>query len=287
MMRFFYALLAITVLLAPSLGAAEQKDTLEQIRESGKVRIGFRESQPPMSFLSQDGKPAGYSIDLCVRIVNEVKNTLGKDDIAIEYVPVSSSNRFDALQNNTIDILCGATTKTIARGKLVDFTQLTFVTGASLLSLKENSVEGISGLQGKKVGVSKGTTTLDALSTKLKESVSDAKIVQFDSASAGMKAMIKGEVDAFSADQVVLIGLVLTHEGDEKFAIAGDIFSYEPFALAVRRNDSDFRLLADTVLAQLNRSGQITPIYSKWFGKFTKKVPSLLQAMYILNSTPE
>ena len=286
-MRFFCALLAITVLLAPSLGAAEQKDTLEQIRESGKVRIGFRESQPPMSFLNQDGKPAGYSIDLCVRIVNEVKNTLGKDDIAIEYVPVSSSNRFDALQNNTIDILCGATTKTIARGKLVDFTQLTFVTGASLLSLKENSVEGISGLQGKKVGVSKGTTTLDALSTKLKESVSDAKIVQFDSASAGMKAMIKGEVDAFSADQVVLIGLVLTHEGDEKFAIAGDIFSYEPFALAVRRNDSDFRLLADTVLAQLNRSGQITPIYSKWFGKFTKKVPSLLQAMYILNSTPE
>lgn len=287
MMRFFYALLAITVLLAPSLVAAEQKDTLEQIRESGKVRIGFRESQPPMSFLNQDGKPAGYSIDLCVRIVNEVKNTLGKDDIAIEYVPVSSSNRFDALQNNTIDILCGATTKTIARGKLVDFTQLTFVTGASLLSLKETSIEGISGLQGKKVGVSKGTTTLNALSTKLKESVSDAKIVQFDSASAGMKAMIKGEVDAFSADQVVLIGLVLTHEGDEKFAIAGDIFSYEPFALAVRRNDSDFRLLADTVLAQLNRSGQITPIYSKWFGKFTKKVPSLLQAMYILNSTPE
>ncbi len=287
MMRVFYSLLAITVLLAPSIGAAEQKGTLEQIEASGKVRIGFRENQPPMSFLNQDGKPAGYSIDLCVRIVNEVKNTLGKDDIAIEYVTVSSSNRFDALQENTIDILCGATTKTIARGKLVDFTQLTFVTGASLLSLKETGVEGISGLQGKKVGVSKGTTTLDALSTALKESVSDAKIVQFDSASAGMKAMIEGEVDAFSADQVVLIGLVLTHEGEEEFALAGDVFSYEPFALAVRRNDSDFRLLADTVLAQLNRSGQITPIYSKWFGKFTKKVPALLQAMYVLNSTPE
>lgn len=287
LMRYFYLLLAITVLFASPLGAAGQKDTLEQIGESGKVRIGFRESQPPMSFLDQDGKAAGYSIDLCVRIVNEVKNTLKKDDITIEYVPVSSSKRFDALQNNTIDILCGATTKTIARGKLVDFTQLTFVTGASLLSLKDTGVEGISALQGKKVGVSKGTTTLDAISTKLKESVSDAKIIQFDSASDGMKALIKGEVDAFSADQVVLIGLVLTHEGEEEFTIAGDIFSYEPFALAVRRNDSDFRLLADTVLAQLNRSGQITPIYRKWFGKFTKEVPTLLQAMYILNSTPE
>lgn len=286
-MRFLLVLLASAVMFAQPLSAAEQMDTLEQVKNSGKVRIGFRKAQPPMSFLDKDGKPAGYSVDLCVRIVNEVKNTLGRDDITIEYVPVSSTNRFEALSNNTIDILCGATTKTIARGKLVDFTQLTFVTGASLLSLKETAVEGIAGLQGKKVAVSKGTTTIDALTEKLKESVSDAKVVPVDSAQAGMQALISGKVDAFSADQVVLIGLVLTHEGDQQFAIASDIFSYEPFALAVRRNDSDFRLLADTVLAQLNRSGQITPIYSKWFGKFTKKVPPLLQAMYVLNSTPE
>lgn len=286
-MRYFLALLAAAVFISSPLHAAGQADTLEQIKQSGKVRIGFRQAQPPMSFLGSDGKPTGYSVDLCMRIVNEVKNTLGNPDIAIEYVPLSSSNRFEALQNNTVDILCGATTKTIARGKLVDFTQLTFVTGASLLSLKETGIEGISALQGKKVAVSKGTTTIDALNAKLKESVSDAKVVPVESAAAGMQALIKGEVDAFSADQVVLIGLVLTHEGDEKFAIATDIFSYEPFALAVRRNDSEFRLLADSVLAQLNRSGQITPIYSKWFGKFTKKVPPLLQAMFVLNSTPE
>jgi len=286
-MKLLLVLLATAVMFAQPLGAAEQMDTLEQVKQSGKVRIGFRKAQPPMSFLDKDGKPAGYSVELCVRIVNEVKNTIGRDDITIEYVPVSSTNRFEALSNNTIDILCGATTKTISRGKLVDFTQLTFVTGASLLSLKDSAVEGISGLQGKKVAVSKGTTTIDALKTKLKESVSDAKVVPVDSADAGMQALIKGEVDAFSADQVVLIGLVLTHKGDQQFAIATDIFSFEPFALAVRRNDSDFRLLADTVLAQLNRSGQITPIYSKWFGKFTKKVPPLLQAMYVLNSTPE
>ena len=286
-MRFMFVLLASAILFAQPLGAAEQVSTLEQINKSGKVRIGYREAQPPMSFLDKDGKPVGYSIDLCVRIVNEVKNTLGRDDITIEYVPVSSTNRFEALSNNTIDILCGATTKTISRGKLVDFTQLTFVTGATLLSLKDNPVDGISGLQGKKVAVSKDTTTIDALKAKLKESVSDAKVVPVEDANAGMQALIKGEVDAFSADQVVLIGLVLTHEGEEKFAIASDIFSFEPFALAVRRNDSDFRLLADSVLAQLNRSGQITPIYSKWFGQFTKKVPTLLQALYVLNATPE
>ncbi len=286
-MRLVLVLLATTLFLVQPLGAAAQGGTLEQIEQSGKVRIGFRESQPPMSFIDKDGRPAGYSIDLCVRIVNEVKNRLGRDDIAIEYVPVSATNRFEALAENRIDILCGATTKTISRGELVDFTQLTFVTGASLLSLKDNGVGGISALQGKKVAVSTGTTTLDALRAKLKESVSDAKVVPVDSAAAGLQALLKGEVDAFSADQVVLIGLVLTHQGDEKFAIATDIFSFEPFALAVRRNDSDFRLLADSVLAQLNRSGQITPIYSRWFGRFTKKVPPLLEAMYVLNSTPE
>jgi glutamate/aspartate transport system substrate-binding protein len=286
-MRRIFVLLIIAAFFTQPIHAAGHEGTLAQIKQSGKVRIGFRENQPPMSFLDNNGKPAGYSVDLCVRIVNEVKNTLGRDDITVEYVPVSSTNRFAALADNKIDILCGATTKTISRGEKVDFTQLTFVTGASLLSLKDNGVGGISALQGKKVAVSKGTTTIDALKAKLEESVSDAKVVPVDSAKAGLQALIKGEVDAFSADQVVLIGLVLTHEGDEKFAIASDIFSFEPFALAVRRNDSDFRLLADRVLSQLNRSGQITPIYSKWFGKFTKKVPPLLEAMYVLNSTPE
>ena len=102
-----------------------------------------------------------------------------------------------------------------------------------------------------------------------------------------MQALITGEIDAFAADEIVLIGLLLAQESKQQFMISGEIFSYEPFALAVRRNDADFRLLADSVLAQLYRSGQITPIYDKWFGKFTRKVPGLLRAMYILNSTPE
>ena len=256
-MRCIAVFVAMTVLLAPQLNATEHKGTLDQIKESGKVRVGFRESEPPMSFLDKQGKPAGYSIDLCTRIVNEVKNELKNPDILIEFVPVRATNRFDAVANNSIDILCGSTTKTISRGKLVDFTQLTFVTGASLLTLESGEVEDMSALQGKKVAVTKNTTTLEALSKMLKESVSDAQIVQVDTASAGLEALLKGEVDAFSADQVVLIGLVLTHDGPEKFAITGDVYSYEPFALAVRRNDSDFRLLADKVLSQLNRSGQI------------------------------
>ena len=92
---------------------------------------------------------------------------------------------------------------------------------------------------------------------------------------------------SINQDQVVLIGLALTNKGTEKFSIAEQVFSFEPFALAVRRNDSVFRLIADRTLSRLNRTGQISPIYGKWFGKFSSKVPILLEAMFALNSTPE
>lgn len=286
-MKYTFALVALLSISASGINIAQAASTLEQIKQSNTIRIGFRENEPPMSFLNKEKKPVGYSIELCNRIVTEVKDTLKKPDIEISYVPVTASNRFDALVDNKIDILCGATTKTLSRAERVDFTQLSFVTGASLLSLESASVGGIADLQGKKVAVVKDTTTLDALSKTLKEAAVDAKVVKVDSASAGMDALINGKVDAFSSDQVVLIGLVLTSKEPEKFVIAKDVFSFEPFALAVRRNDSEFRLLADRVLSRLNRSGQISPIYSRWFGKFTKKVPALLEAMYILNSIPE
>ena len=280
-------LIILCCLLLPQSGIAESGATLERIKETGVVRIGFREAEPPMSFLDKDNKPVGYSIDLCIRIVNEVKQTLGRPEISTEYVPVTSSNRFQAIIDGKIDILCGATTKTLSRAELVDFTQLTFVTGASLMSLDETPVEGVSDLQGKKVGVVRDTTTLMQLNRILKESVVAAEVVQVDSASAGMQALVAGELAAFASDQVVLIGLALTHQGDEKFVVADDIFSFEPFALAVKKGDSDFRLVADRALSRLNRSAQITPIYAKWFGKFSKRVPTMLEAMYLLTATPE
>jgi glutamate/aspartate transport system substrate-binding protein len=286
-MRYALAWVALFSLFASPLHAEQTGSTLERIQQSGTVRIGFRESEPPMSFVDEKEQPAGYSIDLCNRIVSAIKSRLGKPDLAVKYVPVTASNRFQAVASHEIDILCGATTKTLARSEVVDFSQLTFVTGASLLSLDAARIGGISDLQGKKVAVVEGTTTIENLKQALQEAVSDAQVVPVASAAEGLAALESGDVDAFSSDQVVLIGLVVSQESPEKFAIADELFSYEPFALALRRNDSEFRLLADRVLSQLYRSGQITPIYSKWFGRLSSEVPSLLEAMYILNSTPE
>lgn len=286
-MKLISTLVISLAILSTPVASAEQISTLAQIERTGKIRIGYRESEPPMSFLDKNGKAAGYSVDLCARIVTGVKAKLKKSDVVVEYVAVDSADRFSALADNKIDILCGSTTKTLSRGELVDFTQLTFVTGASLLSLASSPVDNISELQGKNVAAVKDTTTIVALENALKDALTEAKIVPVSSATEGMKALQEGKVDAFSSDQVVLIGLVLGSEDPKTFAIASQLFSFEPFALAVRRNDADFRLVADRVLSHLYRSAQIGPIYGKWFGRFSNEVPTALQAVYAINGTPE
>ena len=239
-----------------------------------------------MSFLDKEGHPVGYSIDLCDGIVAEVKKTIGTD-VKVEYIPVTSEDRFKALDGNKIDILCGATTKTLSRCELVDFTQLTFVTGASLMTLKADKNRGAGGFSGKKIGVVKETTTAVALKELLRETSTDAEIVLFDSATQGIEALRAKKIDAYSADQVVLIGIALKAPDPESFVIASNVFSFEPFALAVRRNDADFRLVADRVISHLCRSEQIIEIYDKWIGSFIQQRLPIFDAMIKLNATPE
>jgi ABC-type amino acid transport substrate-binding protein len=286
-MKYRIALLVLISLLVSGTSSAGDTSTLEQIKNSETIRIGYRETEPPMSFVNEDKQPIGYSIELCLHIAKAVKSVLKNPNIATRYVPVTASNRFEALRNNSIDILCGSTTKTLSRSELVDFTQLTFITGAAFLSLKSTRVDGISDLQGKKVAVVKDTTTMAVLEKTLKKEGSDAQVIVVDSASEGMDLVTKGEVAAFSSDQIVLIGLVVTHEDGKKFAVTEEVFSFEPFALAVRRNDAEFRLLANRVLSRLSRSKDIVQVYRQWFGKYITEVPALLEALYILNATPE
>ena len=248
-------IILLIVFLAGPLSAQELKGTLQQIKKSGKIRIGYRESQPPMSFLDKDGAPAGYSIDICKEIVTEVKNKIGAD-VKVDYVPVTAEGRFKALDDNKIDILCGSTTKTLSRSEIVDFTQLTFVTGASLMTLKDNKAFE-SGLDGTKIGVVKGTTTAAELKKLIRETSTNAEIVLFDSAKESIDALRQKKIDAFSSDQVVLIGIASEEQDPMNFVIKSTVFSFEPFALAVRRNDADFRLVADRVISDLSRSKKI------------------------------
>ncbi len=278
-------ILLITFFVSP-LSAQELEGTLQQIKKSGQIRIGYRVSEPPMSFLDKEGNPAGYSIDICKDITTTVENKIGSK-LKINYVPVTADSRFKALMDSKIDILCGSTTKTLSRSELVDFTQLTFVTGASLMTLRDNTQFDSSGFDGAKIGVVKGTTTAVALKKLIEETSTDAKVILFNSAKESIDALQKKKIDAFSSDQIVLIGIALKENDPRNFVVKSEVFSFEPFALAVRRNDADFRLVADRVISELYRSKKIIKIYDKWIGKYTGKRLPIFDAMIKLNATPE
>jgi len=262
-MSFWKLVFVCALACLPISGNAtvELTQTLKRINDSGEINLGYRKDQTPMSFDRVSNKPAGYSVELCNRIAAAVKQKLGRSDIKINYVPVTAESRFDAIQSGKIDILCGATTKTLSRSEIVGFTQLTFVTGGALLSRKDAVVENVKGLEGKRVAVVSNTTTIGSLNGAVGGLGIDVEIVPVGSTNEGMVMLEQGQIDAFAADQVVLIGQVISRGGRKLYTLSSELFSFEPFALAVPRGDADFQLVANRVLSQLNRSGEIVGIY--------------------------
>jgi ABC-type amino acid transport substrate-binding protein len=276
------------LILAPGASALAQ-GTLERIAERGEFRLGYRTDARPLSF-EENGRPAGYSVDICRRIAAEVGAHLDLPDLEVSYVPVTLGNRFDAVVNGDIDIECGSTTITLGRSARVDFTLMTFVTGGSLLSMADDPVPGAAALAGKRVAAIEDTSTETGLEAYLSENRIDARVVRVSSAEEGMSALLDGDVDAFASDQIVLVGDALNAmERDDTldFHFSPDLFSYEPYALMVRRNDADFRLLVNRAIAGIFRSGDYGPMYERWIGSFGIEPSPLLVAMYQVQALSE
>jgi ABC-type amino acid transport substrate-binding protein len=261
--------------------------TLDQIKKSGEIRLGYRTDAPPLSFNDTSGKPAGYSVELCERIAAAVKDHLQLKDMKTTLVPLTSENRIDAIVNNRADILCGATTITLSRAEKVDFTLMTFVTGGGLLTLANSGIDSLANLAGKSVAVVTGTTSQTALQQYLQKNLIDAKVVVVSDRSEGMKQLQDRKVDAFASDQIVLIGEILTASDPRAYRLGGDLFSFEPYALVVRRDDADFRLVVNRAIAQVYRSGQIEDVFNRWFGQVGVQATPVLRTMYLLQTLPE
>lgn len=282
-------LLLVAVLVYPSsnLLAQDSEGTLEKIARTGEFVIGYRTDASPLSYENADGQPSGYSVDLCRRIAAGIKAHLGRDDIKTRFVPVKSSERLSAVVTGKIDIECGSTTITLSRQKQVDFTLPTFVTGGSVLSLAKTGIQDMSDLSGKKVGVVKDTSTVEALRDYLQENLIDAEVFVVDNRKEGMERLNRGSIDAFASDQIVLIGQVIEALHPKQYSLVTETFSYEPYGLVVRRNDAEFRLVANKSLVQVYRSGQHIQIFNKWIGRIGIRPSPILIAMYQLNTLPD
>lgn len=264
-----------------------QADTLGQIRKSGEIRLGYRTDAPPMSYNDAAGQPAGYSVELCRRIATAVKEELKLPELKVTMVPLSNEERIDAIVQNKADIECGSTTITLSRQKKVDFTSMTFATGGSVVSLAGSGIDTVAKLAGKSVAVVSGTTSETALKEYLAKNLIDAKVVVVPNRDEAMKELTEKKVDAFAGDQIVQIGFLMQAVDHSAYQLARDLFSYEPYAFVVRRNDADFRLVANRALAQIFRGEQINQIYADSFGKFGLRPSPMLAAVYTLGALPE
>ena len=279
-MRIASAMVAVILLFAAATAAA---DTLSKVRDAGRFVIGFREDAQPFSYRDAAGEPAGYSVDLCRVIGERVKEAAGAD-VTIAYASVAPDRRIEMVTSGEIDIECGASTVTLERRDDVSFTLLTFVTGAEMLLKAESPVAGFADLDGRTVGVLGGTTTESGLRAALEAEGVDATLRTVERHDDGVELLRDGEIDAYFADRILLLGKMLAAEDRDAFRLSGEFYSYEPYAFMMRRGDDDLRLVADSALADLYRSGDIWMIYEK---HFPGAQPSdLLAALYILQGIP-
>ncbi|TFH51764.1 MAG: amino acid ABC transporter substrate-binding protein [Lysobacterales bacterium] len=269
-----------TAFIASSVSAG----TLDRVRDSGVFKIGYRTDAAPYSYKNTLGEPAGYSVDLCRSVAVAVKQSLGLKDISIKYIPVTAENRFEAVNDGRIDILCGPTTATLSRRELVDFSLGTFVDGASVM-LMVDGPGGFEELSGKNVGVRGGTTTEVGLRETLKKLSVDAKVVPVKSHNDGLSRLQNGELSAYFADRGILVYLRSESASPEKLRVAADHYSFEPYALAMQLGDEKFRLLVDRTLSRLYRNGGIVPIFRNAFGN--AEPTDVLKSMYLINGVPE
>ena len=276
-------LLLASLIAAP---AAQSSPTLDRIKADGTMRLGYRSGAAPFSFLDRGGTVRGYSVELCTKVANDIQKRLGLAKLKLEWVPLEAANRLDAVAKGRVDIECGTTTISLSRYEVVDFSLPIFVDGATVLTSAGAKVGRFADLNGRKIAMIPGTTTEPALKRALNAVNAKAELVSVKDASAGMGLLESGKVDGYASDRIVLVSLRATSADPGKWQLLDTDFSYEPYALVVRRDDPDFKLQVNRTLAGLYRSEDIDAIFYRWLGALGRPGP-LLNAMFYLNTLPE
>ncbi|MGF1445803.1 MAG: amino acid ABC transporter substrate-binding protein [Pikeienuella sp.] len=284
-------ILAMAGFSAPVAGAGP---VIDRILSQGEIRLGFRTDAPPFSALV-DGRPQGFTIDLCALVAQSIKENAGLEAINARFVPVGTGKRFEAVAQGEIDILCGATTATLARREVVSFSLPVFLTGVSVVMrtdapelaqrvLLEPSPESLSpatvasALEGLALGVRRDTTAAAWL-----DEAGIGGVVQVERHESAFAALESGELQGYFADRAILLGQAQALKAGEGLALSKKTFTHEPYALAIPRGDDDFRLAVDRALSGLYRSTAVVSLMERHFGPVSPDVAHF----YRLTALPE
>ena len=258
------ALLAALAALPALPAAAAGESVVDRIRETGEITIGHRRDAAPHSYLDESRNPAGYSIEVCAEVVGRLRAQLGLTQLRMNFEAVDATNRFEAVADGRVDLLCGAATITLTRRETVDFSIPTFADGASVLTRRDASPD-FAALAGKRIGVRQGTTTEKALHASLAGFGIEAEVQPVSDHADGLMAVEAGRIDAYFADQSILYALLETSDEREDLIVAGNTLTLELHGLALPLGDHRFRLEVDRALSQLYRSGRMAAIFEETF----------------------
>jgi ABC-type amino acid transport substrate-binding protein len=257
--------LVLALLCALPAGAQELAGTLKKVKDAGSVTIGYRESSFPFSYLNAAKRPIGYSIDLCLEIVEEARDALGLDDLAVKYVPVNPDNRIDMVASGKVDLECGSTTSNRERQKRVAFSPVIFVSGTKLMVRRPVTIRSYLDLKGRTVAVTSGTTNQAALKALSDKRKLDIHFIVAKDHAESFSLVEKGKADAFATDDVLLYGFIARSGRARELTVVGDFLSYDPYGIMYRRDDPDFDAVVKSAFERLATSRELEQTYNKWF----------------------
>jgi glutamate/aspartate transport system substrate-binding protein len=264
------ALLLVGLLLAPGVAAQTAGNeglspTLAAIKQAHVVRLGYRESSPPFSFMDPSNRPIGYSLELCEAIVEEIGIEVDDANLRIDYVKVTSDDRIPAVVQGKIDLECGSTTANAERRKQVAFSPLMFVAGTKLMVPKASTISAPKDLQGKTVVVTSGTTNEQAMRTLDKKFSLALAIVASPDHEQSYQTLVDGKADAFATDDILLYGLIARHKAQDKYKVVGDYLSYDPYGIMFRKGEPQLAAVVERAFRKLGSNRDLIPLYNKWF----------------------
>jgi len=278
---------ALLLLAAPALAGAQVVDgTLKKIRDSKTITIAYRTDALPFSYANESKQPAGYTVELCKRVVANIEQQLKIQPLTVKWVAATSQNRLELIQKRQADMECGSTTATLSRMALVDFSSAVFVDTTGLLVRSATGAKSLSGMAGKRIAVVNGTSNQKALETALKRQSLSATVVGVKTRDEGIAALEAGKVDGFAGDKILLLGTAGKVKDTTLYTLLDDNLGYEPYAIALPRGDTAMRLAVNRALSQIYDSSTIAEVFRGAFGANAEPTPVLL-IMYGLNTFPE
>jgi glutamate/aspartate transport system substrate-binding protein len=251
--------------LMAGTASAQSSDTLKKIKETGVISLGHRESSIPFSYYDDKQNVIGYSQDMAMKIVEAVKVKLAMPDLKVKLTPVTSQNRIPLVQNGTIDLECGSTTHDVERAKQVGFTDTIFVIGTRLMAKKDSGIKDFADLKGKTVVTTAGTTSERILRKLNQDQSMGMSIISAKDHGESFLTLSTGRAVAFMMDDALLAGERAKSNDPADFVIVGTPQSKESYGCMMRKDDPEFKKVADDAIAKVQTSGEADAIYKKWF----------------------